>query len=275
MFFMAGAVSFNLLLALVPLLILGIGVAGYVLSARFGDPTQKVLSIVVSNLPAGGGGVDVPGVVRDVVSSLLAKRTGLTLLGAPVFIWLATRLASTLRTVLREIFDIGQSRGLVRGKVFDLQVVVIGVLLVTLNLGITVGFQTMMGYGVEAIGVQGMALRFAQRLVAHALALASFWLLFLFVYRYLPARRIPWRTALVAASFTAVLHEALIEGLSWYARSVADWDSLFGNLATVAVLLLWIYYEALVFILGGEVAQVYTMRKASRVQVRGSFEVGT
>lgn len=274
-FFMAGAVSFNLLIALVPLLILGIGVAGYVLSAHFGDPTREVMSIVLNNVPAVGGGVDVPGVVRSVVSSLLAKRTGLTLVGAPVFIWLAARLVSTLRTVLREIFDIGQSRGLVRGKVFDIQVVVIGIFLVTVNLGVTVGFESMMRLGVHAIGLQVFAPGLGQRVMAHVLAVISIWLLFLIVYRYLPARRIPWKTALIAATFTAAIHEALTEGLSWYATSAADWDSLFGNLATVAVLFLWIYYEALVFILGGEIAQVYTMRKASRIQVRESFEVGT
>ena len=44
-----------------------------------------------------------------------------------------------------------------------------------------------------------------------------------------------------------------------------------GNLASVAVRFFWIYYGALVFILGGEVAQVYTMREASRVGVV-SFE---
>jgi len=274
-FLMAGAVSFNLIIAIVPLLILGIGVAGYVLNARFGDPTQVVLDLVATNLPAAGGGIDMAGVIRGLVSSLLAKRSGLTLLGAPIFVWLATRLVGTLRVVLREIFDIGQSRGLIRGKIFDVQVVVVGVLLVTLNMGVTVAVEAAMRYGVQISGLHAGVLGLAQRFLAYALALASIWLLFLIVYRYLPARRIPWKTALVAATFTAVFHEALKEGLSWYATSAADWDSVFGNLATIAVLIFWIYYEALVFILGGEVAQVYTMRKASRVQVRETFEVGT
>jgi uncharacterized BrkB/YihY/UPF0761 family membrane protein len=38
-------------------------------------------------------------------------------------------------------------------------------------------------------------------------------------------------------------------------------------MATGAVLFFWIYYESVVFILGAEVAQVSTMRKASRVGV--------
>ena len=61
-------------------------------------------------------------------------------------------------------------------------------------------------------------------------------------------------------------------GFSWYATEMADYGTAFGNMATLAVLIFWIYYGSIVFILGGEVAQVYTMRKASRVQVQASFE---
>ena len=72
------------------------------------------------------------------------------------------------------------------------------------------------------------------------------------MYRYLPARRIPWNTSFVAATFSAVLHETLKWGSSWYFTEAADFTTTFGNLATVAVLIFWIYYEATVFILGGE-----------------------
>ncbi len=273
-FFMAGAVSFNLIIAMVPLLILGIGVAGYILSARFGDPTEVVFSLIANNLPVLGGGVNLADAIRSFVSKLLASRGGLTLVGAPAFIWLSARLVSSLRIALREIFDIGQRRSIIRGKIFDIQVVIVGVLLVTLNMGGTVAIEAVMRFGVEIVGLQGGVLSLAQRLAGYALAVGSIWVLFLIMYRYLPARRIPWKSALVAATFAAIFHELLKEGLSWYATEVADYRSTFGNLATVAVLFFWIYWESLVFLLGGEVAQVSSMRKASRIQARETFEVG-
>ena len=107
-----------------------------------------------------------------------------------------------------------------------------------------------------------------------AVAFASIWTLLVLAYRFLPARPIRWRTAAIAATFTAVAHESLKFGFSWYATEVANYGSTLGNLATVAVLFFWIYYESLVFILGGEVAQVYTMREASRVGIV-SFDTGT
>ena len=272
-FFMAGAIAFNVLIALVPLLILGIGLTGFVLSARFGDPTDAILALVADNLPQAGEGVALVEAFRAPVSSLVERRTGFTVFGALFLVWVSTRLVATLRIALRKIFDLGRQRGVLMGKLFDIQAVLIGVSLLTLNLGVTVAFEATIDYGIGLIGVDGSAFSIIERLLGHGLALGSIWTLFLIAYRYLPARRIPWRTAWVAATFSALVHEALKWGFSWYVTEIADYGSAFGNLATVAVLFFWIYYGSIVFILGGEVAQVYTMRKTSRAGVM-SFEAG-
>jgi len=264
-FFMAGAVAFNMLIATIPLLLLGVGLTGFVLSSQVADPVGATVALVVSVLPPGTG-FDVAALVRGVVSAALEKRTGFTALGALFFVWLATRVVSTVRIVLREIFDIGQDRGIVGGKLFDMQVVVVGVLLLTLNLGVTVSFEAARDLGVSLLGLGDAIVSLTERVTGFLISLGSIWARFFVVYRYLPVRRIPWRTAIVAASFSAVLHETLKFGFSWYVTEVADYSTTWGNLATVAVLFFWIYYEAVVFILGGEVAQVYTMRKASKVQ---------
>jgi len=262
---MAGAIAFNVLIALFPLLILGIGLTGFALSTRFDDPTGAVVSLVLDAFPAAG--VDLAGFVRGLTDGLVAQRTGLTVVGLVFFVLLATRLVGTVRITLREIFDIGKRRGLIEGKLFDIAVVVIGVVLLTLNLGVTVWLAAAVEGAVGLVRLDGWTLGVTQRLFGIAVAFVSVWLLFLITYRYLPARRIPWRTAVIAATFTAIGHEVLKAAFSWYATEVADYGSAFGNLATVAVLFFWIYYGALVFILGGEFAQVSTMRKASRVGV--------
>ncbi|MDZ7780461.1 MAG: YihY/virulence factor BrkB family protein [Gemmatimonadota bacterium] len=264
-FFMASAIAFNVLIALFPLLILGVGLTGFVLSTRFDDPTAAVIALVADVLP--DAGVDLTGLVQGLTEGLVTQRTGFTLVGLVFFVLLATRLVGTVRTALREIFDVADRRGVVQAKLFDVLVVLIGVVLLTLNLGVTVALSTAMDYTVDFIGLEGWTLTLAQRTFGIALALGSIWILFLITYRYLPARSIPWKSAAIAATFTALGYEVLKGAFSWYATEVADYGSAFGNMATVAVLFFWIYYGSLVFILGGEFAQVYTMRKASRVGV--------
>ncbi|HSM62014.1 MAG TPA: YihY/virulence factor BrkB family protein [Longimicrobiales bacterium] len=265
-FFMAGAISFNLVMAALPLILLAVGLTGFVLSAQVGDPVEAIVALVVGNLPQGAG-LGVADLVRRIVTGALQQRTGFTAFGALLFVWMATRLVGTIRVVLREIFDIGQERGIVGGKVFDAQVVIAGAFLLTLNLGTTLFIEAALDRGVMLLHLGRSLAGLAQFLIGYTVPLLSIWALFLVVYRYIPRRRIPWRTALVAATFSAVFHELLKHGFSWYATELADYSTAWGNLATVGVLLFWIYYEAVVFILGGEVAQVYTMRKARSVQV--------
>ena len=270
--FMAGAIAFNLVIALFPLLILGIGITGYVLSG-FGDPTQAVVDLVTQTLPQAAG-ADLTGLVQTLTEGLLERRTGYTIAGSVFLLLIATRLSASLRVAVRETFDIGSKRNPLYGKLFDIGAVMIGFLLLTLNLGVTVLGATAMDFGVSLFGLGGVTLSFAQRMLGFAVAFASIWTLLILAYRFLPARPIRWRTAAIAATFTAVAHESLKFAFSWYATEVANYGSTLGNLATVAVLFFWIYYESLVFILGGEVAQVYTMRQASRVGI-ASFDTGT
>ena len=253
-FFMAGAIAFNVLVSLVPLIVLGIGLSGYILNARFGDPTDAVISLIAENFPQTAT-LDFAEVLRIPVSELVERRSSFTLFGVVSFVWLSTRLVATLRVALRKIFDISQYRGALRGKLVDVQAVIVGIILIALNLTVTVLFEAV---GVGIIGLEGRTLSLVERTFGYLLALGSLWALFLAAYRYLPARRIAWKTACVAATFSSLLHEAMKWAFSWYATDLAHYGSMLGNLTTGVVLFFWIYYGSIVFVLGGEVAQVYT-----------------
>jgi membrane protein len=267
-FFMAGAISFNVIVAIVPLLLFAVGISGMVLSARSPDPVAVVLESIERLLPALGDDVDLTAQVQEQIASLLGEGVSFTVLGGSLLVWFSTRLVGTLRTVLREVFDISEARGLVGGKLFDVQVVLVGGLLFLANIWLTTGLRVAQAYGVDILGLEGAALSFVQAFSAQLLAFLSIWLLFLGIYRFLPARRIPGRAVLIAATFNAVLYEVLKGGFGWYVSEVANYRSTYGNLISLAVLFFWIYYGAIGFILGGEVAQVWTMRRARRVQLR-------
>jgi membrane protein len=264
-FFMAGAITFNFLVALVPLILLFIGISGFVLTSRFPDPASVLIPFLLGNLPAVGGEVDLVSRVQGVIDSLLAERAGFSLVGSLVFVWISTRLVGTLRTALREIFDFPHGRGIVRGKLFDAVMVVVGGLFFVVNIGITVVVEAVEELGIGMTGLEGPGLSMFRQTVAQLLAFGFIWALFLLVYRYFPPRRIPWRTALTAATFTGLLFEVMKYLFSWYLTSAANYSTVYGGLASAAILFFWIYNGAIVFILGGEVAQVYTMSRTRRL----------
>ena len=269
-FFMAGAISFNLLIAVVPLFLLAIGLLGYVLRARYGDPAEVIIDLVGNYIPVIDG-VDLFAVIDLVVNEVVDSRAGYSIVGSLLLIWLSTRLVSTVRIALRDVFDVRVSHGVVRGKIFDLEVVMLGGVLLLSNVVITVFLQSLGGWGTDLLGIPEDFLGATQRALARLLAFTSTWALFTLIYWYVAARQINWGTALMAATVMAASYELMKWGFSWYVTSVADYSSAYGNLATIVVLLFWIYYVSVVFVLSGEVAQVYTTRKAGKAQIQTAF----
>ena len=263
-FFMAGAISFNVLVAIVPLILAALGVAGFFLRARWvNDPARPLMEWLLGVLPS-----VTPEFMEDIndyLTGFIAQATGLFTIGTLVFAWVATRLVGTLRTVLREIFDIQQDRSIIAGKLFDLQMVFVAGALLTVNVAITVALELAANYGIAFLHIgQGQA-NFALDVLARAVAFFSLWFMFALIYRYLPKRRISWPTAVTSATFAAVTIELFKTLFTWYFATYAN-PSTYGSLATMAVLVLWIYYSAIAFILGGEVGQVAALQRIRRRQ---------
>jgi membrane protein len=267
-FFMAGAIAFNVLVAIVPLILAALGVAGLMIRARSADPGSFILGYINEVLPGALGAVNQAFVenLRGGLNELIQQSSGLLSLSTVFFIWVATRLVGTLRTALREIFDIHQDRGIIKGKIFDIKMVIAAGTLLAVNVALTIVLNVLAAYGVDILGIDTTRFRQFDGLYASAVAFLSIWFMFVLIYRYLPARRIQWRIAVIAATFTGVFFELSKTAFTWYVGSVANYSSAYGNFATIIVLFLWVYYMAVIFIVGGEVGQVAALQKIRRRQ---------
>jgi membrane protein len=266
-FFMAGAIAFNVLVAIVPLALAAVGVAGFFLQARAdltGDPAAPLVEYLLAVLPPVSP--EFAETMRGYLNEFIAQATGLFTIGTLVFAWIATRLIGTLRTALREVFDIQQDRGIIEGKLFDLKMVFVAGGLLAVNIASTVIIELIAAYGLDVLHIAEGRAVIAHNLLLAAVAFLSIWFMFVLMYRYLPARRIQWRTALIAATFTAFLFEVLKEGFAWYFRNYATYQSTYGALASIAIVVIYVYYTAVAFILGGEVGQVAALQRVRRRQ---------
>jgi membrane protein len=100
------------------------------------------------------------------------------------------------------------------------------------------------------------------RLLAFAVIAGMFFAL----YKFLPDRRIRWQTALLAAMFAGALLELAKAIFAYYIPLLNPGSFYTGTLAAFVIVVFWVYYAAIIFILGGEVAQVYELRRTRRLQ---------
>jgi membrane protein len=245
--FLASAVSFDILLTAIPFVGLVLAVVGYLVEYQFAIHQLNVHELLQRFLPESSeGSTDRFGFIERALGDLVVRRGRLTLLAAPLFLWFSTRMFGGLRAALNEVFDTEENRPWPVAKLTDLAMVFVSGALFLAN-----AFASS-GKGVEA---QLGTLLFST-------------LLFFLIFKFLPSRRIYWRTGLVASVFCAVGFEVAKRLYTLYVSHFVTLDraASSANLIAVLLLLLWIYYTAYVFLLGGEVAETYDLMRMRRLQ---------
>jgi membrane protein len=89
------------------------------------------------------------------------------------------------------------------------------------------------------------------------LSFALLSLLFAAIYKLLPNTRLYWRDVLAGACGTALLFQGGQALIGFYLATFIT-ASIYGAAAGVIVLLIWVYYAAMVFLLGAEFTRVWT-----------------
>ena len=271
-FFLAGGIAFNILLAAIPFfLLLATGLA-HLLNKSTDASSAEISALIDRLLPtAQGPNPLITRVVTDVIRS--GNKVGW--ISAIGFVWFSTRLFGSLRTVLAEVFDIESERGIVAGKIFDIKITVVATILVAAytTLSAYLAAATTRGVAVlSEIGLRQDVMGQVEYSIGRALAFAFIILMFFSLYKYLPLRRVRWQTAFIAAMFTSTCFELAKNIFTAYMSRFSPGSIYTGTILAAVVLVTWVYYAATIFILGGEVAQVAELRRVRRHQ-RETFEV--
>src|SRR5262249_24856263 len=89
-------------------------------------------------------------------------------------------------------------------------------------------------------------------------------LLFAMIYRYLPDVKITWKDVWIGAAITALLFNLgkFLIGLYLGHSSVS---STYGAAGSLAVILIWLYYSAQIFLFGAEFTKVFAANYGSRI----------
>ncbi len=84
------------------------------------------------------------------------------------------------------------------------------------------------------------------------------------VFRILPDARVRWRDVWIGSGVTAALLSAGRFGVSLYLSS-RDMTQTFGPAAALAVLLLWVYYSAIIVLFGAEITHCWASRRGRKI----------
>jgi len=223
-----------------------------------------------------GQGRDPFVLLEELLRRISQNRSDIALVTLPVFLWFATRFFASVRTSLNHIFDVSvrprRRRGVLMtilvAKSRDIIMVVAMLALFIFNTVLSGLVGVVRTLGQDAFPQAHFLLSTVGGIVGQLLAIMFSISLFFLLYRYAPQRSLGWRPVLIASTFTAVAFELAKRLYGLYLADFATVDrfSLGFNIGAGVLFVLWIYYTAVVFLLGATVAQTWTMREMQNRQ---------
>lgn len=264
--FLASGVSFNLLLAVVPFVLLLVSISMFALGNTPESAADAAIQFLDRLLPSKNW--NEADSVRNTVRDIARISGSVTLYSSIGFVWFSTRVFSSMRSVFQRTFDVPNERGILHGKLFDIACSVLAAI------GITV-YGSLSAYMLAAstrgatflihLGVREDVMGPLEYGLGRLVAFLLVFLLCFSAYRLVPNRPIPTHTALVGSAVTSVLFEFARIAFGQYVRTFSPSSLYSGTIATLVVVTLWTYYASLIFIIGAEVAQVVELRRLSRL----------
>lgn len=251
-FFLSSAITFNLLICLIPLLLSILAILGTYLYG-----SKEVLNHIRQYLQSVVPSSD-PKLMRDVLRIIQDRRI-VGVVGIAGLLWTSTWVFSSIRTAFNTVFREDKGRNIIHGKAIDLFMI----LLAGVFLLVSMTLSSVMTY-VQASHVAPFLKPLIRFFLKYLVPFFfSFWMFFL-IYKIIPNKRIPWKPALQAACFSSLLWEVAKQLFGWYVTHLGKFSMVYGSLSTMAVFFLWIYYSSAILILGGEIAFLLDMREKKR-----------
>ena len=240
------ALAFYCAFSLAPLIVILLTLAGWVVG------TTAAYGQVAAQLDALFGRATARIILEAVKSSQKTEGLISTVVGIATLLIGASTVLTALESALGQIWKTEALlptgwRGWLRTRLLSFAYLLALGFLLLVSLTVSTGISNLREYAVERHAI-AVSLIGAVDVLASLVIVSS---LFALIYRYMPARRTPWKVVIAGGLLTAILFDIGRWGVGLYLAHSTQ-PSAYGAAASFAALLLWLYYTAQIFLFGAE-----------------------
>lgn len=243
----AAAIAYYAIFSLFPLLLFLIAIYSSVLQSN--ELQAQVLTYCDQFLPGSRN------IVSENIKQVIELRGTVGVLGMVVLLWSATGVFAGISQNINQAWKDAPTRAFLHERFLALTMVGGLICFVVVSLFATAAFNlalkiaSTMGHEIIA----GMSV--AGRRLVQLTPFFGIFTLFTLLYRFVPNTRVRWREALAGAFCAAGSWEITKHVFTWYLGS--EWNSyqlVYGSLAAVVALLLWVYICSIIILLGAHLS---------------------
>lgn len=248
----AAQASFYIIIASVPFLMLLIALLQFFLPVDF----DKLMTLLNTFLPA-----SMRGIAYRALSELFVKSSSVLSLSAIAALWTASKGSAAVARGVRHVYHSSDERGFIQNILWSGLYTLIFIALLLLSLIILVFGPTIIEFlSIHFVWLHSVFGLFERlRAIVFLVVLCLF---FAFVYRSLSGRKIPFSKQLPGAVFSAIGWTIFSLGYSIYIENFSNYSYIYGSLAAIVLMMLWLYFCMIIFLFGAEI-NVYLNKKGT------------
>jgi membrane protein len=256
----AAALAFYTAFSLAPLVVIVVALASLFVPD---DVVTEGVSEQAKMLIGESGGTVLTEILKNSRSEQRAGWAAFAALG--VLLVGATTAFAELKSSLDDIWGVGSRDqqgvwSLVWSRLLSFGLVLSLAFLLLVSLLVNAALEMFSVYFGALFGIAGTLALNAGSQVASLLII---WMLFASIYKLLPEVHLSWTDVMMSAFITAVLFSIGRTLIGTYLGNSAA-ASVYGAASSLAVLLLWVYYSAMIFLLGAEITKIWWAPAALR-----------
>lgn len=238
----SGYLTYSTLLAIVPLIMVVFSI--FTLLPIFDEATVQLKEFAYDNFAPNAGQM-----VQEYLDLFVenSKKMGIvSILGLVV---VAVMLISSIDNALNEIWHNTKKRPMVLSFAIYLGVLIFGPILAGASIAISSYILSL-----EMFDTQGM-LSFSH----HLLKLMPFfliWLMFSLVYTIVPNTQVKFKHSAIGALIAGLFFTLGKSIFVWYITTFPSYQAIYGVLATIPIMIVWIHLSWKVVLFGGQIASV-------------------
>ena len=242
----AGSMAYFSILSFVNVLLLG----AVLLAALIGEGEARnvILTWFANNTP-----ID-PDLISEMIDSAIKSRGSITLVGFIFLLWGALGFFGAVSRGINRAFTDGKPMFILREKL-------LGILLILFSGGLIVAS---VAIGFLTSYLQNAARNVVDRfqggdvtvaVIGFVVPFVLVFIAYLVLYRVVPSQKVTFREVWPGAFVAAMLWTLLRVGYTVYVTQFADFEDMFGPLAAIITLIVFIYFASVVLLVGAEVAR--------------------
>lgn len=237
----AGYLSYVCLMSLVPLLVVMLSVM--TAFPLFAELQKTIEEFVYQNfVPAAGD------VVQQYLTGFVSNASKMSAIAIIFLFVVAILLISAIDKTLNRIWRVTEKRRTITSLAMYWMVLTLGPVFVGASIALTSYIVSLVSLGdYDLLGITNIFVR-SMPLLASIFA-------FVILYMAVPNKAVPFKYALSGAIFSAILFEVAKKVFALYLTAFPSYQAIYGALATIPILFLWIYLSWLI-VLGGAMITV-------------------